>query len=52
MLLTFLIATRIAVGALTAAELQLAHGDVYPPGAPDGVINIQDLMLITQMVLQ
>ena len=47
-----LIATRIALGALTAAELQLAHGDVYPPGAPDGVINIQDLMLITQMVMQ
>lgn len=47
-----LIATRLALGTLTAAELQLAHGDLYPPGAPDGVINIQDLMLITQMVLQ
>ncbi len=47
-----LIATRLALGTLTAGNLQLAHGDVYPPGAPDGLINIQDLTLMMQLVLQ
>jgi hypothetical protein len=30
----------------------LTHGDLYPPGAPDGVINLQDVILLLQRVLQ
>jgi len=46
-----LVATRITLGLLTAGTQQLAHGDVYTPGAPDGVINLQDLLLITRIAL-
>ena len=47
----YLVATRIALGLVTATELELSHGDLYPPGAPDGVINLQDLLLLQQQVL-
>ena len=39
-------------GLLAAGSQQLAHGDAYPPGNPDGVINLQDLILITEIALQ
>ena len=38
----YLIANRIVLDSLTPTQLELSHGDVYPPGAPDEVINIQD----------
>ena len=44
-----LIALRIATGDLSATGLELAHGDLYPPGLPDGVINTSDLLLIQQL---
>ena len=31
--------------------LALSHGDLYPPDAPDGVINIQDVLLLQQKIL-
>lgn len=37
-------------GNLTA--LQIARGDLYPPGQPDGVINLSDLILIQKLALQ
>lgn len=47
----YLVATRIALGLLTATPLDLAHGDMYPVGSPDGFINTSDLILILQAVL-
>ncbi|NOQ90878.1 MAG: hypothetical protein GQ549_08020, partial [Gammaproteobacteria bacterium] len=47
----YLIAVRIKLGEVVAGDVQLAHGDVYPPGAPDGVINTSDVLLIQKMVL-
>ena len=47
-----LIAQRIVLGLINPpTPLDLAHGDVYPPGAPDGVIDMSDLLLIQKMVL-
>jgi len=45
-----MIAQQIVLGVSTAAELQLLHGDLYPPGAPDGEITLQDLILLMQQV--
>jgi hypothetical protein len=47
----YLVATRIALGLLTATPLDLAHGDMYPVGSPDGVINVSDLILILQAAM-
>ncbi|HHH43041.1 MAG TPA: hypothetical protein ENK49_02795 [Gammaproteobacteria bacterium] len=47
-----LVGTQIALGLRTATETHLAHGDLYPSGAPDGKINIQDLVLLQQLLLQ
>ena len=46
-----LITTRIVLGLLTATETHLAHGDLYPAAAPDGKINIQDLVLLQKLLL-
>jgi len=46
-----LITVRIALGLLTTTNTHLAHGDLYPAGAPDGVINIQDLVLLQKLLL-
>lgn len=47
----YLVATRIALGLLTATPLDLAHGDMYPVGSPDGVINVSDLILLLQAAM-
>ena len=47
----YLVASRIALGQLTAGDLELSHGDLYPPGSADGVINLQDLLLLQQRLL-
>lgn len=47
---SLLIALRIVLGNLQPTELEYSHGDVYPQGAPDGVINLSDVMLIQQIV--
>ncbi|GMQ88403.1 MAG: hypothetical protein BMS9Abin08_1646 [Gammaproteobacteria bacterium] len=46
-----LITVRIVLGLLTTTNTHLAHGDLYPAGAPDGVINIQDLILLQKLLL-
>ena len=33
---------------VSPTDLEYRHGDLYPAGAPDGVINIQDLLLLQQ----
>ena len=43
---------RIILGLVPATQNDLDHGDVYPPDAPDGVIDISDLLLILKMALQ
>jgi hypothetical protein len=43
---------RLVVGLVQPDNTHLAHGDLYPPGNPDGIINIQDLLLFQQLVLQ
>ncbi len=47
-----LIALQIATGQRAETTHTLAHGDLYPPGAPDGVINLQDVILLLQLVQQ
>ncbi len=43
---------RIILGLLAATDTHLAHGDLYPAGAPDGVITLSDLMALQQLILQ
>ncbi len=40
----------MALGMVTPTALELAHGDLYPPGNPDGVFNLQDLVLLHQLL--
>jgi subtilisin family serine protease len=47
-----LIASRLALGAISQSNLELSHGDLYPEGAPDGIINIQDLILLQNQLQQ
>jgi hypothetical protein len=46
-----LVALRIISGELSATQLELDHGDVYPPDEPDGVVDISDLLIIQRKVL-
>jgi hypothetical protein len=48
----YLIAQRIVLGELSATSLELAHGDLYPPTSPDGIINTSDLILLLKLVQQ
>jgi hypothetical protein len=43
------VATRIVLGTLTPDTVHYQHFDVYPQGAPDGIINLSDLLLVIQM---
>jgi len=47
-----LVMTRIVLGLISPSAHQLTNGDLYPPGSPDGVIDIRDLILLTQMLIQ
>jgi hypothetical protein len=47
-----IIGMRIALGLLTPGTLELSHGDLYPVGNPDGIIDTSDLVLLLQMALQ
>ena len=47
-----LVTTRVVLGLLATTGTHLAHGDLYPVGAPDGRINIQDLILLQKRLLQ
>jgi hypothetical protein len=47
-----MVAMRIVLGQVTATSLELSHGDLYPAGAPDGVIDLSDLAQILKKVRQ
>lgn len=42
----YLRASHIVLGEVDPSELEVSHGDIYPPTAPDGVVNLQDLLLL------
>ena len=47
-----LVVERIVLGLLVPDTVHYQHLDVYPPGAPDGKIDMSDLLLMMQMALQ
>jgi hypothetical protein len=46
-----LILEQIVLGLRDPTMSDFQHGDVYPPGEPDGIINMSDLLLVIQMLL-
>lgn len=46
-----LIAKRITLGLLSPTTLHLQHGDVTPQGAPDGIIDLGDTLMIVREAL-
>ena len=47
-----LVASQIVFGLRNPSDLELSHGDLYPPGAPDGTIDLSDLLVLRQLVGQ
>jgi len=47
-----ILVTKHVLGNGNLSPLQVSRGDLYPPGQPDGVINLSDLILMQQLVLQ
>lgn len=47
----YLVMLRLVMNLVQPDDTHLAHGDLYPPGNPDGVIGIQDLLLLEQLLL-
>jgi hypothetical protein len=45
----YLIAMRVVLGLTPVTNDMLAHIDLYPDSAPDGLITIQDLILLLQL---
>ena len=45
----FLVVMRAVLGLTPVTNDMLAHTDLYPDGAPDGLITIQDLILLQQL---
>ncbi len=45
-----LLTQRHVLGLALLTPIQTTHADMYPPGGGDGVINIQDLVLLTRAV--
>ena len=46
-----LLAERISLKLVTATTLHLQHGDVRPLGAPDGIIDLSDTLMIVREAL-
>jgi hypothetical protein len=46
-----LLAEQISLDLVTATTLHLQHGDVRPPGAPDGIIDLSDTLMIVKEAL-
>jgi DNA-binding beta-propeller fold protein YncE len=47
----YLVVLRAVLGLTPVTNNILAHADLYPDGAPDGLITIQDLILLMQLSL-
>lgn len=41
---------RAVIGLIPVTDNMLAHSDLYPDGTPDGLITIQDLILLQQLL--
>lgn len=46
-----LLAQRHVLGISLLSQPQIDRGDLYPPGAADGVLNMSDLILLQKMLL-
>ena len=46
-----LLVMQHVTNARNLTALQVARGDLYPPGLPDGTVNVSDYILIQQLVL-
>jgi hypothetical protein len=42
---------RLALDLDQPDNTDLAHADLYPQGNPDGIINLQDLLLFLPLLL-
>jgi hypothetical protein len=47
----FVLAQRISMGTVAATSSQLCRGDVAPAGAPDGVINAADVVVLQRKAM-
>ncbi len=47
----YLVVMRTVLGLTLVTNDMLAHADLYPDGVPDGLITIQDLILLQQLLL-
>jgi hypothetical protein len=47
----YLVVMRAVLGLTPVTNDMLAHTDLYPDGAPNGLITIQDLILLQQFLL-
>jgi Bacterial TSP3 repeat/Cytochrome c554 and c-prime len=45
-----LVCLQLVLGLKPVTDLELAHADLYPVGAPDGAITLSDLMLLQQLL--
>lgn len=48
----YLVQTQVALGLIPISDVLLAHGDLYPQGAPDGEIGVPDLILLMRLVFE
>jgi hypothetical protein len=46
----YVVAQQIVLGKIQPTAQDLARGDLYPPGAPDGVIDLPDMLLLLNRV--
>lgn len=47
----YVVMMRLALGLVQPDNMVLAQGDLYPPGNPDGVISLQDLLVFRPLHL-
>jgi subtilisin family serine protease len=47
-----LVCMQLVLGIKQVTNLELAHADLYPDGAPDGVITLSDYLLLLQRFMQ
>jgi hypothetical protein len=46
----YVVMVRIALGLVQPDNADLTHGDLFPPGSPDGIISLQDLVVFQQLL--
>ena len=46
-----LVCMQFVLNIKTPTNADLAHADLYPPGAPDGKINLSDYLQLQKLVL-